>query len=117
MQHLLHLTVAPYSVLLDPVAFFFFSLPQPLCAKTLAFLFNRRLCRQSSKVCPVLGFLYPGTLSKSSFTASFLDVDLLVGNDIKQGDYVQQYSVVANVAITKLLKSIVKGEKGLFYVG
>ena len=59
MQHLLHLTVAPYSVLLDPVAFFFFSLPQPLCAKTLAFLFNRRLCRQSSKVCPVIGFLYP----------------------------------------------------------
>ena len=64
----------------------------------------------------MIGFLYPHVV-KVFFYCIFLDVDLLVGNDIKQGDYVQQYSVVANVAITKLLKSIVKGEKGLFYVG
>ena len=38
-------------------------------------------------------------LSKSTFTASFLDDDLLVGNDVtKQGDYIEQYNVVVNVA-------------------
>ena len=38
-------------------------------------------------------------LSKSTFTASFLDNDLLVENDVtKQGDYIEQYNVVVNVA-------------------
>ena len=85
--------------ILDPVTTFFFSIPQPLCAKTFAFLFNVRFCRQSSQVRPVIAFLYILMLSKSTFTASFLDDDLLVENDVtKQGDYIEQYNVVVNVA-------------------
>ena len=38
-------------------------------------------------------------LSKSTFTASFLDDDLLVENDVtKQEAYILQYNVVVNVA-------------------
>ena len=53
--HLLH---HRHSIL-DPVTTFFFSIPQPLGAKTFAFLFNVRFCRQSSQVRPVIAFLYP----------------------------------------------------------
>ena len=93
--HLLHLTVTPYLIQSPLSSFLYHShcvlrlLPSCLTYDSVDSLL--RSARWS--LFSVL------MLSKSTFTASFLDDDLLVENNVtKQGDYIEPYNVVVNVA-------------------